>query len=67
MRYFSIRQLLYYVQVCDAKSLNAYDGTFSLFLYTNVNYLYRLGECPRNQIARVRASVRARQRSWSPT
>ena len=44
MRYFSIRQLLYYVQVCDAKSLNAYDGTFSLFLYTNVNYLYRLGE-----------------------
>ena len=30
-------------QVCDAKSLNAYDDSFSLFLYTNVNYLYRLG------------------------
>ena len=30
-------------QVCDAKSLNAFDDSFSLFLYTNVNYLYRLG------------------------
>ena len=30
-------------QVCDAKSLNFNDDSFSAFLYVNVNYLYRLG------------------------
>jgi hypothetical protein len=30
-------------QVCDAKSLDFYDDSFSSFLYINVNYLYRIG------------------------
>ena len=29
--------------VCDAKTLDASDGTFSLFLYTQLHYLYRIG------------------------